>query len=1347
MRHEHRYLKKLYSFSALLLATISMFAQQDVSNIYINNSGFNTNCNYRVGGTETVGTADPGNIANVNGWTISSSPAWSAAASFEFGWNGRFNGISMPTSGAEGSSGSGEGALGLSSGWGGSVAYSQEITIPAGVYTLEYAMLFQGSTEINANLVAWIPTEGEAIVSNATNVSSTGQWVTNSLNFTLRSETTGTIQVGMQSFQTTSSENARVFLDYVKLISYPADKSNLQTLVNTANELLANWQNVPNGSTAYEELETEVAIAQGILNNVSSSAEIVFNEEEAIEIKIKAVYAAHLQYTLQGATLENPADISEKILNRDFEANGGSTVNWTTGLGIYNGTNAVFNGAPNGNHVMDGDPNASTVGYQTVSNIPAGVYIVKAVARGRAENGASMFICGEAGNVFGSSHRVSVMVNRIGDVGGSLNYGFNRYETPYIILPKGIYDLTLGIYFEGDCGWSSVDNFELLYCGSANLIIDQLKTEVTALLNSVYLPPSYNKTEINSIVYTAFTEENSLTLSEDLKRAITTLENVIEDYTSPELSDIHIDGVPLRSFSPTVENYNYTIYTSSAEVPNTPTITAITKSEYASNPVITNATSIPGRTSIVVTSGNGVKKTYTINFTYQQIPTYFNYSATVENLQNTEMLLTGKGIITITGTSNTLQGSSILLDSPETWLYFPNIRPSAVVAGPLQNIKIFGEDAQEGNNVRVAQYQNGAMVIPHSSTYEPLTVYSGTNLSGESLKIPVARYFKTSELGSMNNNIESFTLERGYMATFASNSDGTGISRVYVADKNSITINVMPDGLSNTASFVVIRPWRWVAKKAWRGSESGALQFNTTSRYDYNNSAYSTLDVEYVPMRHNPGWNSYDNFIDKFSSTHALGYNEPDNSVDDGYSPLADAIEAWPNMMASGLRLGSPAVTDGGLSWLYGFIDECDARNWRVDFVAWHFYRRGYTARGLYDALKSVHDRTGRPLWITEFNNGCNWTYDSNNPVPSIEQNGVTIEAFIQMMDTCSFVERYFVWDGCNEQLRMTNSSNGSLYPAGIAYRDFESTKAFKYDYYNSENIYDTDIIEINPSEVILAEAENYSCSFDGVVESDYTGFSGTGYLNTSNGAGTSVVFKINANVTTTVQMGIGYANGGSTDRAIGILVNGEEVITSLSMPVTGWSNYRNIEVPIKVNEGLNEITLVSNSSDGFANLDYYYFYENVSFIGCGESSQNISLHQGWNLISFNLIPADNSIDALFNGMPIRTIKTMDSFWDASLPEYFNSLHSLTPGEGYLVFMNSPSTLLVSGNPLSTVSSPFGTGRWQLTGTPYQTSTPFSQVLNASNCEIVKDFEGFWTPDGANQSIESFEPGNAYFIR
>jgi hypothetical protein len=143
--------------------------------------------------------------------------------------------------------------------------------------------------------------------------------------------------------------------------------------------------------------------------------------------------------------------------------------------------------------------------------------------------------------------------------------------------------------------------------------------------------------------------------------------------------------------------------------------------------------------------------------------------------------------------------------------------------------------------------------------------------------------------------------------------------------------------------------------------------------YNWNNNENSFLNREYVPIRQTRWWPSYDVTNAKQNVTHFLGFNEPD-SPDQANMTVAQAIAEWPNLMRSGLRLGSPAPTDGGLNWLYQFIDEADALGYRVDFVAVHFYKGGWTADQLYNWLEQIHIRTGRPLWVTEWNNGANWT-------------------------------------------------------------------------------------------------------------------------------------------------------------------------------------------------------------------------------------------------------------------------------------------------------------------------------------------------------------------------------------
>ncbi len=416
---------------------------------------------------------------------------------------------------------------------------------------------------------------------------------------------------------------------------------------------------------------------------------------------------------------------------------------------------------------------------------------------------------------------------------------------------------------------------------------------------------------------------------------------------------------------------------------------------------------------------------------------------TYSSLTNTIINMSGKSELHLTA-AVPLSNSHINLNSTDSWIFFEYVKPSAIVANYLTQVKVNGANAVNGNNVRVTQYTNGAVVIPHSSSYIPLQIYDGTFCSGNSRNLNLYTYYKSSTLGSLNNAISSFKLKRGYMATFAQDENGLGKSKVYIAQDCDIIINIMPDELNDSVSFVRVFPWRWVNKKGYSGGDPAAYNALEASWfYDWDNATNSTIDSEYIPMRHNLNWNAYANINNKQNSTAALGFNEPDSSSQAGMS-VDTAIEQWPNLLASGLRIGSPATTDGGLNWLYDFIDRADELDYRVDFVAVHFYTCGKSASQLYNWLKAIHDRTGRPIWVTEFNNGANWTDCSD---PTLASNAITIQEFIDIMDSAPFVERYAIYNWV-EDVRYVINNDYSLTPAGINYRDNDAPIALRQPVY-----------------------------------------------------------------------------------------------------------------------------------------------------------------------------------------------------------------------------------------------------------------------------------------------------------
>jgi len=412
---------------------------------------------------------------------------------------------------------------------------------------------------------------------------------------------------------------------------------------------------------------------------------------------------------------------------------------------------------------------------------------------------------------------------------------------------------------------------------------------------------------------------------------------------------------------------------------------------------------------------------------------------TYTSLTDTTVNMTGTSELHITSGTNPIPGCQINLNSSDSWFFLEQVNPSDVVSTYLSQVQVDGSPAVVNSNVRVDQYVSGAVVIPHTPSYQPLQIYSDFYYGGSSMSLGLYTYYKgTSSLGALNNNVCSFRLKRGYMATFAQDEAGTGRSKTYVAADSDINIEVVPEELSFSISFIRVFPWRWTSKKGWAGGGTWIHEMlDIAWFYDWDNVTTSSQDTEYVPMRHNMNWNAYSNINNKQKSTSALGFNEPDKA-DQADMTVEEAIAQWPNLLASGLRIGSPAPSDGGLSWLYDFIDAADALDYRVDFVAVHFYQGCYSSSQLYNWLRAVHERTGRPIWVTEWNNGCNWTgCEPSTP----EEQALIIGQFIDTMDNAPFVERYSVYNACGESRELITGGVPTL--AGEVYRDNQAPMAY----------------------------------------------------------------------------------------------------------------------------------------------------------------------------------------------------------------------------------------------------------------------------------------------------------------
>lgn len=408
--------------------------------------------------------------------------------------------------------------------------------------------------------------------------------------------------------------------------------------------------------------------------------------------------------------------------------------------------------------------------------------------------------------------------------------------------------------------------------------------------------------------------------------------------------------------------------------------------------------------------------------------------------------------VTLTGevdyivTSSTPFGTSGVVDIVDTdhsVLILTHVIPSKA-ATMLSHVHINGHAAVKDVNCMIRIYAGGSIILPYSNDIKPLTVFTEAGCGGESEQYAVGR--RVSLRGNaMNNSIRSFTLKRGYMVCFMTRSDGTGYSRVFIADSEDKTVD-LPAILSGKVSALRVSQWNDSGKKGYAGNAVDAnTALNTTWCYNWDAGINIWADREYVTQHHHEGWPGIADVGDNGTSACILGNNEPDNTGDDReqVNSVEDVLATWPQMMATGRRLGSPAMS-GDLNWLYRFIDSIDARGWRCDYVVMHCYWYSDWNSWL-STLRNVHNRTKRPIWITEMNYGANWT-----GWPGSDRSGSAANFAIELqhlgpvidgLEDTDWLERYAVYNWV-EDCRSVYL-NGKLTPMGQYYADKETGMAY----------------------------------------------------------------------------------------------------------------------------------------------------------------------------------------------------------------------------------------------------------------------------------------------------------------
>lgn len=224
---------KIFFFLGLLLASLGIMAQTDVTNQYLTNAGFDEETDF-VGSVVYTYASDANNNGGVSscqqvtGWSADAVGDAKAGGVFHYGSGYGLSGTSyiVPAADAEGHAVGG--ALGLAGCWGNSIGYYQEVNLPAGLYRISYKVYNAGVNNIANydNQIGFIE-DSSGATHYAKGEFYAGEWTEGMIYFFLTAETSGRIHVGNSCANVGSGNTPKLFLDYIKIETYTSTDNSL----------------------------------------------------------------------------------------------------------------------------------------------------------------------------------------------------------------------------------------------------------------------------------------------------------------------------------------------------------------------------------------------------------------------------------------------------------------------------------------------------------------------------------------------------------------------------------------------------------------------------------------------------------------------------------------------------------------------------------------------------------------------------------------------------------------------------------------------------------------------------------------------------------------------------------------------------------------------------------------------------------------------------------------------------------------------------------------------------------------------------------------------------------------
>lgn len=453
----------------------------------------------------------------VEGWTIGSTEDNILAGAYKYGTDYGISGytakdITTPIVGHEN-------AIVMLAGWGAKSQYKQNVTLPAGRYSVSVPVYNRGgATAFTKNLIGFIENGGAEHLATRTSYS-VGSWTTTTIEFDLNAETAGYMSVGYLSKSGEGSGNMpRLYIDGVTITYTDAanayattlaaatatyndaaytnvtgtEKTALYNAINPATapstveeyfEAIDNINDAVDAFTAaktnYDALVTAreegatyttvdwpraTAAKKTALDN-AVAADAPTSSEDA-GTKANAIVTAYRQFVESNGTAEGVSgaiDFASAIAGADPDVNTG----WTNGIGVDNRDAEKYTdgeGHTSGKY-YDGGWSTTAVADITMSRtmtLPAGAYQLQVTARGSSKlKEYTMSIGGNS---------VDLPKEGSGAAVGTFGHG---WSDRYVVFESDGSELTLTIraYSEGTDyqQWISFNRFRLYNLGDATV--------------------------------------------------------------------------------------------------------------------------------------------------------------------------------------------------------------------------------------------------------------------------------------------------------------------------------------------------------------------------------------------------------------------------------------------------------------------------------------------------------------------------------------------------------------------------------------------------------------------------------------------------------------------------------------------------------------------------------------------------------------------------------------------------------------------------------------------------------------------------------------------------------------